>query len=200
VWVENLGGHKLPTAYPSRRTWLHLAVHDAKGALVFESGRFNPDGSIAGNDNDADGSRFESHYDEIDSAEQVQIYEAIMAGPDGDLTTVLLTAVRYVKDNRLLPDGFDKATAEEDIAVRGRAAADPDFVGGTDRVRYSVNLAGAEGPFDVRAELWYQPIAYRWARNLGLQQAEEIQRFLGYYDSLADVSGTVLARDGATVP
>jgi hypothetical protein len=33
----------------------------------------------------------------------VQIYEAVMAGPDGAVTTGLLTAVRFVKDNRLLP-------------------------------------------------------------------------------------------------
>ena len=27
--VENLGGHKLPTAYPSRRVWLHVSGKDA---------------------------------------------------------------------------------------------------------------------------------------------------------------------------
>jgi hypothetical protein len=54
VLVENLTGHKLPTAYPSRRAWLHLRVSDSHGNTVFESGKLNPDGSIVGNDNDAD--------------------------------------------------------------------------------------------------------------------------------------------------
>ena len=78
--VENLGGHKLPTAYPSRRAWLHVVVRDASGAVVFESGAMNPDGSIQGNDNDADAAKFEPHYDEIRSADQVQIYESIIGG------------------------------------------------------------------------------------------------------------------------
>ncbi len=50
VLVENLTGHKLPTAYPSRRVWLHVAIHDRNGLTVFESGALNPDGSIQGND------------------------------------------------------------------------------------------------------------------------------------------------------
>jgi hypothetical protein len=28
VTVANLGGHKLPTAFPARRTWLHFVVRD----------------------------------------------------------------------------------------------------------------------------------------------------------------------------
>lgn len=39
VVVRNLTGHKLPTAYPSRRAWLHVTVRDLGGAVVFESGR-----------------------------------------------------------------------------------------------------------------------------------------------------------------
>jgi len=197
VVIANLAGHKLPSAYPSRRVWIHLTVSDAAGDAVFESGRFEPDGSIYGNDNDADASLFEPHYETIDHPEKVQIYEAIMGEPDGSVTTVLLSAITYLKDNRVLPEGFDKTTAEEDIAVRGSAGTDKTFVGGRDRVGYVVDLGDAEGPFIVEAELWYQPIAYRWALNLGDQQAEEIDRFIGYYKEAAGSSAVVLANTKA---
>ena len=191
--VENLGGHKLPTAYPSRRAWLHVTVRDGSGRTVFESGAFEPTGAIRGNDNDADPTKFEPHYTEITSPDQVQIYETVMAGPSGALTTGLLTAVGYVKDNRLLPRGFDKRTADKDVAVHGEALQDVDFAGGTDRIRYSVAVGDAQGPFQVDAELWYQPIAFRWAANLKSYDAFEPRRFTGYYDSMSSSSGVVLA-------
>jgi hypothetical protein len=194
VIVENLGGHKLPTAFPSRRAWLHLVVRDAGGRVVFESGALNADGSVQGNDNDSDPLKLEPHYAEIRSADQVQIYESILGDPDGHVTTGLLTAVRYLKDNRLLPRGFDKQTAEPDIAVRGSAAADPDFAGGQDHVRYSVPIAAGGGPFTVTTELLYQPIGYRWANNLKPYNAPEPQRFTTYYDSMAAGSAAMLAR------
>ena len=78
VHVENLGGHKLPTAYPSRRAWLHFVVKDSNGRVVFESGALNADGSIIGNDNDEDPLKFEPHYREITSSQQVEIYEPIL--------------------------------------------------------------------------------------------------------------------------
>ena len=89
-----------------------------------------------------------------------------MGDPRNAVTTGLLTAVTYLKDNRLLPDGFDKATVTKDVAVRGEAAADADFVAGGDRVRYVVDVASATGPFTVAAELKYQTIGFRWAKNL----------------------------------
>jgi hypothetical protein len=130
----------------------------------------------------------------------VQIYESVMAGPTGTLTTGLLTAVRYVKDNRLLPRGFDKNTADKDIAVQGAALSDADFSGGSDRIRYSVDVTGAQGPFQVDAELWYQPIAYRWAANLKQYDAFEPRRFTGYYDAMSSASAVVLARTSARQP
>lgn len=194
VVVENLGGHKLPTAYPSRRAWLHVVVRGGDGRVVFESGALRPDGSVQGNDNDTDPSRFEPHYTEIRSADQVQIYESILGDATGGVTTGLLTAVKYLKDNRLLPRGFDKRTAEPDIAVQGNALDDPDFVGAGDRVRYSVAVPANAGPFAVEAELLYQPIGFRWANNLrDYNQADEPRRFTKYYDSMAAASATSLA-------
>lgn len=196
--VSNLGGHKLPTAYPSRRAWLHVTVRDASGRSVFESGALGANGAIAGNDNDEDGAKFEPHHTAITRPDDVQIYESVMAGADGAPTTGLLTAVRFVKDNRLLPIGFDKRTADKDVAVHGEAEGDADFVGGSDRVRYTVTATAANGPFTVTAELWYQPIAYRWAMNLKKYDAPEPQRFVGYYEQTSEASGVTLAKATAT--
>jgi hypothetical protein len=87
------------------------------------------------------------------------------------LTTGLLTGVRFIKDNRLLPRGFDKATAEKDIAVVGAASQDPDFGAGGDRVRYSIDVAGGDEPLQIDVELRYQPIGFRWAKSLELYDA-----------------------------
>lgn len=194
IRVTNLAGHKLPSAYPSRRAWLHVTVTDGSGKVLLESGAVKPDGFIQGNDNDLDGSRYEPHHQEITSADQVQIYEDIMVDYAGEVTTGLLWGVRYIKDNRLLPAGFDKATAPDDVAVRGNATGDADFQGGTDQVRYAVALDGAQGPFQVVAELWYQPIGFRWAMNLGEYDTDESARFLAMFRGMESATAALLAR------
>ena len=146
VLVQNLTGHKLPTAYPSRRAWLHFVVRDSGGQVVFESGKLRPDGSIVGNDNDDDPLRYEPHYSKINRWDQVEIYEDIMKDQNGQVTTGLLHAVGYLKDNRVLPTGFDKKTAPSEIAVVGAAATDDSFTAGEDRVQYSVWVGNAQGP------------------------------------------------------
>jgi len=102
--------------------------------------------------------------------------------------------VGYLKDNRLLPAGFDKQSAEKDIAVKGEAASDPNFSDKGSVIRYVVDTGNAIGPFQVEAELWYQPIGFRWAHNLGEYKAAEPQRFVGYYESASQKSAIVLAR------
>jgi hypothetical protein len=199
ISVANLGGHKFPTAYPSRRAWLHVKVVDRNNRAVFESGALNPNGSITGNDNDADAGRFEPHYDEVSQPDQVQIYEDIMVGQNGVPTTGLLTAVRFIKDNRLLPAGFQKQKVEQEIAPQGNAIADEDFVGGGDGVRYAVPVAAAQGPLRIEVELWFQPISYRWAANLKSYTAAEPQRFTRYYDAMSSGSAVLIARASAMV-
>jgi hypothetical protein len=192
VHVRNLTGHKLPTGYPSRRVWLHVAVRDRAGRIVFESGAIAPNGAIAGNDNDADPLAVEPHYSEIRAADQVQIYESVMGDARGRPTTGLLTAVRYLKDNRLVPRGFDKPTADPQIAVIGSAAQDADFGDSGDRVRYAIDVDEAAGPFQIDAELRFQVIGFRWAENLREYKSEETNRFVGYYESMASSSSEVL--------
>jgi hypothetical protein len=198
ISVQNLSGHKFPTAYPSRRAWLHVTVKDRDGRTVFESGALNPDGSITGNDNDADPNRFEPHYTEITNPDQVQIYEDIMVGSNNLPTTGLLTAVRFIKDNRLLPKGFDKRKVDQQIAPQGEAMNDADFLGGGDKIRYSIALSSAQGPFQVEAEFWFQPISFRWANNLKpYSEAMEPRRFIGYYNSMSTGSAVLIGKVSA---
>ena len=194
IFVQNLTGHKLPTAFPSRRAWLHFVVRDRDGKTVFESGALQPDGSIVGNDNDADKREYQPHYHEITSPDQVEIFEPILGDSKGHVTTGLLDAVGYVKDDRLLPSSFDKNRAEKDIAVVGDAATDPNFTAGGALVRYSISPGNAPGPFHIEVEPWYQPIGYRSAHNLAPYQAHETQRFVHYYEAMSTTTATVLAR------
>ena len=198
VKVENLTGHKLPTTFPSRRAWLHVTVIAPDGKVLFESGKLHQDGSIEGNVNDSDPTRFLPHFTKINSPEQVEIFEPILGDAAGQVTTGLLTATQYLKDNRILPAGFDKATASADIAVHGEAATDPEFKGGSSTTQYQIPTKGASGPLKISVELVYQPIGYRWARNLASFQSDETQKFVKYFEHGAPNSAVVLAHAEAT--
>jgi hypothetical protein len=144
VDVKNLAGHKFPTGYPARRTWLHLRYAMEMVARCLIPVPLPTAGLIRGNDNDADPLKYEPHYDEITSPDQVQIYEPILGDASNMPTTGLLFATHYLKDNRLLPRGFDKTTADKDIGVYGGAMQDSNFTGDGDRIRYVVEVRQEE--------------------------------------------------------
>ncbi|MEY2395298.1 MAG: hypothetical protein QOF94_1643, partial [Acidobacteriaceae bacterium] len=73
-----------------------------------------------------------------------------------------------------------------------------DFTDAGSLVRYLMPLGDAQGPFHIEAELWYQPIGFRWAHNLAPYDAAEPRRFVSYYDSMASSTAVVLARSEAT--
>ena len=172
-----------------------MTVTDAAGKVIFESGQHNPDGTIAGNAADTDATAFEPHYDVITRSDQVQIYEPIMGDNEDHVTYTLLQGAKYLKDNRLLPAGADKAKLPVDIAVYGEAANDANFVGGGDLVTYQVDLKGATGPFAVSAELLYEPLSYRFVQDLLVDNTPLTERFSGYYSETDKTPFRVAAID-----
>jgi hypothetical protein len=197
--VSPATGHKFPTSFPSRRAWLHVTVTDAAGKVVFESGRPEANGAIQGNAADADPAAYEPHYDIITAADQVQIYEPIMGDTEGKVTYTLLRAATYVKDNRLLPGGADKARLPPEIAVQGEAAGDANFAGGGDQITYRVDLASAKGPFTVQAEMLYQALSYRFVQDMLADSGESGQAFGGYFAAADHTPDRVAAVEPAQV-
>ncbi len=79
----------------------------------------------------------------------------------------------------------------------GNAAADADFAGESDRVRYRIPFNGSAATVDV--ELLFQPIGARWAQSLAPYKIPEAVRFVRYYNSLASTSAVVIARTMWTI-
>jgi hypothetical protein len=85
------------------------------------------------------------------------------------------------------------------VAVHGAAAGDTDFQSGRDRVRYVIDVSNAQGPITVDAELRFQTISFRWARNLANYAAAETKRFSSHYASMAPASSLAIAHARATL-
>ena len=183
--VVNRTGHKLPTGIPFRRAWIDLAVKDATGSVFFESGKPGADGSIQGCDADGAAGTCERHYELITNPSQVQIYESVMGDLAGSVTYTLLEAVSYLKDNRLLPAGFSKAAASDDIAVVGDARSDANFIGGQDIVQYKIYASGRPRPFTVTATLYYQGVSFAAVRDLRKTNTAQVGVFGAMYDAAA---------------
>lgn len=199
VLVQNRTGHKLPSGFPSRRAYVHLVVSDDAGNIVFESGALNRDGSVVGLDADDDSSRYEPHYEVINSAEQVQVYEAIMGDASQRVTHTLMQASAYLKDNRLLPAGFDKASAPDVIRTAGQAVDDSDFQAGGDEIRYQLSLP-ATGGYTVLAELIYQPLAFGHIQDLFADvQLPAVDQFKTMFDA-SQLKAETIASDSVLVP
>lgn len=175
VKVENFAGHKFPTGFPSRRAFLHFTVKDTNG-LIFESGKYYENGKIDGEDEP-----YEPHYDVIDSEDKVQIYESVMVDTRGKVTSVLLSASEYIKDNRIPPSGFDKQSAHPDTAIKGEAVFDDNFEDGSDEITYIVK-GSYSTPIEVRVELLYQPVSYRFLKSL--HPSDLTEKFLRNFENV----------------
>jgi len=206
VEVTNNTGHKLPAAYPSRRSWLHVTVKDGSNQVVFESGKPAPDGYLSTDEarlkadcmsvNKYDGFDsslcYEPHRDVITDESQIAIYETVLGDANGNITHTLLYGSSYLKDNRIPPQGFINSTAgtmEPQLLPSG-ITGDADFncIGGTegcgaDTVLYQVDTTGKTGPFSIEAKLLYQATQPAFVNGLH-SHGDKVNRFKVMYDAV----------------
>lgn len=194
VDVTNKAGHRFPSGVGFRRAFLELlVVEDGVDGerTLWSSGRTNTVGAIVdgdGNvlpteffDRDADGKeQYQPHHEVISRQDQVQIYEELIQDTKGDFTTSFIRRHKHVKDNRLLPLGwqlrgpFPDRYAEFEYYIEAThpgqdAIRDPDYTDGKgrDRIRYEISLPEGTDPdkVSVRATLFYQSIPPYWLRQ-----------------------------------
>ncbi|HKJ71957.1 MAG TPA: hypothetical protein VKA55_09420 [Gammaproteobacteria bacterium] len=213
--VHNRTGHKLPTSFPSRRVWVHLVVTDGADRVVFESGGVDGQGRLevaadplaeeclavekpAGY---ANAGCYSRHRDTVTGADQAVVYEAVLADVNGDITHVLLHADRYLKDNRIPPEGFTESgdAFVAATATAGAARQDPDFnrdadgAGtGTDVVHYRVPVSGTTGGLTVRAELLYQSVRPTFVAGLHAEKGP-VEAFKAMYEAVPPTVETLAA-------
>jgi hypothetical protein len=157
VTVTNRTGHKLPTGYPEgRRMWLHVVARDAGGAVVYESGAWDPATGL------------------LDPTPAPLVYEAHLGlspalggaiGLGGGPTFHFALNDTVYKDNRIPPQGF----TNEAFAAFGGQPVDHDQPG----LRYADgqnwDVAGFPLPptaRSVKAELLYQTTSKEYVEFL----------------------------------
>ncbi len=202
VQIQNLTGHKFPTAYPSRRAWLHVTVTRENGSVLWESGGWNAAGQIVvGEDPIASelvGGPVAGHKDQIAQQDEVQIYQSFMGDTTGTPTVALLHTDRYLKDNRLLPAGFSM-THEDIESTRPHGVEDADFVAGGDTVHFAIAGIALAEVDTVEVELVYQVLGSRWAAELFEVPTPDVVAFKAMYER-ADRAPELVARTSVAVP
>lgn len=194
VQVFNQAGHKLPTAYPSRRMWLRMVARDDNGTVLFDSGAFDENGLIVNSGGVAlpfehRGGPWPAHQQVIESANQVQIYGSVMCDAEGQPTWRLMRAATYCKDNRILPDGWRPDHADGERTLPVGVEGDDDFVAGADTTHYVLPA----GTASVEAVLLYQPLTNRYVEEMYRYDTPEV-RALKYYLDRADRRPEVILR------
>jgi hypothetical protein len=161
IKVTNLTGHKLPTGYSEgRRMWLNVQVHDANGALVFESAAY--DSTTAALTVDAQARVYET-FQGIWNHNGSGTCDAVDASGDPMFHFVLSDCI--AKDNRIPPLGFMPATADDPngYELRPVGATYPETSPGSgvlvnfDSPSYHVAVpVGTALPLTANARLYYQ--------------------------------------------
>lgn len=197
-------GHKFPSGFPSRRAWIKLTVTDAEGRTFFASGDYDSHGVILNGEQphpvELVSGPVEPHHDLITNAAQVQIYEAVMETPSGEPAWRLLRGARYKKDNRLLPQGWS-AVFEGVERITPVGPVEANFAGGQDHITYQIEVPPGTAPASISAELLYQPLSTRFARELFAagEGLDEVMTFEQYWRQ-ADKRPVIISAHRQDVP
>jgi hypothetical protein len=202
VLIANLAGHKLPTGYPARRAWLRIRVLDASGAVLASSGEHDDAGAILDGRGQVApfervGGPVEPHRTHVASPDEVLIYEPVLRDATGLPTWRLALGAGYLKDNRLLPEGWD-ASHPDAAEVAPVGVADPDFAGGGDRVTYALTVPEGAMPATVEVTLFFQPLGTRFVAELLAHATAEVAAFRELWEA-ADRRPEVVATARAAV-
>jgi hypothetical protein len=221
VLVKNKVGHRFPSGVGFRRAFLELSVvqmANAKGSserILWSSGRTNELGVLLNADGkplrteffardpDTGEQLYQKHHEVITSPEQVQIYETLLRDAKREITTSFVRGCETLKDNRLLPRGwqpqgpgpalggnFLKATHPDPATARHPRYADGS---GSDEVIYRIQLPADVDPLDleIRAKLYYQAIPPYYLRSLFTTAPDgPATRRLHYICSRVNLKGT----------
>lgn len=195
VRVTNLAGHKFPSGVAFRRAFIEFKVSNGEKTL-WTSGATDEWGVIVapGEKGVAPlkteffaGNAFQPHYEKITRPDQVQIYEELVADSAGAITTSFFSLKNVLKDNRLLPKGWDGAGENADLLKPAGVGEDKDYSSGegSDTVTYEIPIEGA-GKLDVSATLYYQSLPPYYLRQrfeyLGRPATDRLFYFVNQLD------------------
>lgn len=184
VSIENLSGHKFPTAYPSRRAWVEFTVRDSSGKVAFASGLTNKQGQLIDSENhvlatEESGGPIQPHFDSVNDPLQVQIYENFMEDSQGKQTFALLHGSKFAKDNRILPKGWSATHPDAEATKSVGTGADGNFQAGQDQLDFHVHLV--KGTYRVTAKLKFQSLSPRYMDELFQVDTKEVREFRKLY-------------------
>jgi hypothetical protein len=221
VRVKNKTGHRFPSGVSFRRAFLEFLVMEGDD-VIWGSGRTNSVGVIVDekgrplkteflDEPSGDSILYQHHHQVITRQDQVQIYEELNQNGNDKFTTSFIHRVHPVKDNRLLPMGWQPASyfkpqgelffqymkATDPEGVEG----DPDYEGqgpgfpGEDKLIYRVKFPREIDPssLSVQVSMNYQSIPpYFLNQRFKAAPNGDATRRLYYMTSHLNLDGTAM--------
>ena len=166
VRVTNLAGHKLPTGYTEgRRMWIRLRALDATGAVVWQSGAWDPETGTLADDPQLKVYRTEPGIWNLNGTGECDFADS---GGTPRFHFILNDCIRF--DNRIPPLGF---AGRFDPETRPVGYVYPPAVPGTDLLAnwddtaYQVTVPPlSSSPVTVEAALLYQSVSKEYVEFL----------------------------------
>jgi hypothetical protein len=193
VLVQNLAGHRFPSGVGFRRAFLEVSVFDEskpEGKPIWSSGSTNEVGQIVDGTgkplateffdrkSTTGGQQYQPHHEIITASNQVQVYETLLCNAKHQLTTSFVHGCEILKDNRLLPRGWQADGRNPALTGAFLKATHPDPItqtdpqyqdgSGSDKTLYHIAISDKldRSKLRVSATLYYQAIPPYFLKSL----------------------------------